>query len=154
MVPRRSLLLIGIPTLLLGGDYQPIHAYDPNRDAQEDLRKTIAHARETGKRILLEVGGKWCSWCHLLDKHFVDRPALTELREKNFVLMKVNFSPENENKAFLSQYPNIPGYPHLFVLDSDGTFLHSQETETLEEGKGYSEERIKAFLNRWAPAKQ
>jgi len=28
--------------------------------------------------------------------------------------MKVNFSPENENKAFLARYAEIPGYPHLF----------------------------------------
>ena len=47
--------------------------------------------------------------------------------------MKVNFSPENENKELLSKYPQIPGYPHIFVLDSGGNLLHSQFTGDLEE---------------------
>jgi hypothetical protein len=56
----------------------------------------------------------------------------------------------NENYAFLSQYPNIPGYPWLFVLDSDGKLLKSENTDELENGaNGYSAQRIKQFLSAW-----
>jgi hypothetical protein len=61
----------------------------------------------------------------------------------------VNFSPDNENKAFLSRYPKVAGYPHLFVLDKTGKLLHSQDTALLESGKSYSRERMKAFLLKW-----
>lgn len=65
--------------------------------------------------------------------------------------MKVNMSDENDNVDFLSEYPKIPGYPHFFVLESDGTFLHSQGTGDLEEGRGYDEEVFSAFLKTWEP---
>ena len=65
--------------------------------------------------------------------------------------MKVNVSDENKNAEFLSQYPSISGYPHLFVLDQKGTFLHSQGTGELEAGQGYDEELFAAFLKTWSP---
>jgi len=65
--------------------------------------------------------------------------------------MKVNMSEENDNEAFLSAYPEVPAYPHFFVLDSDGTFLHSQNTAELEQGQGYHEERFLEFLSQWKP---
>jgi len=40
----------------------------------------------------------------------------------------------NEKLRILSQYPNIPGYPWLFVLDSDGKLLKSENTDELENG--------------------
>lgn len=63
--------------------------------------------------------------------------------------MKVNYSDENENRVFLANYPDVPAYPHFFVLESDGTFLHSQGTAELEEGRGYSERTFLAFLDEW-----
>ena len=60
--------------------------------------------------------------------------------------MKVNYSSANENKEFLGQYPKNQGYPHFFVLASDGTFLHSQGTAELEEGRGYNEHLFLDFL--------
>jgi len=69
------------------------------------------------------------------------------------VVLKVNYSDENENKDFLGKYPKIRGYPHLFVLDSDGKLLHSQGTAELEEGKGYNEQKVMAFLSKWALVK-
>ena len=65
--------------------------------------------------------------------------------------MKVNMSDENDNAEFLSGYPQVPAYPHFFVLDQDGTLLHSQGTGKLEEGQGYDEDLFLAFLKTWSP---
>ncbi len=70
---------------------------------------------------------------------------------KNYLLMKVNYSNENPNKSFLKAYPKVPAYPHFFVLDSHGKFLHSQGTAELEEGRGYDEKVFLAFLTKWQP---
>jgi hypothetical protein len=68
--------------------------------------------------------------------------------------VKVNVGPENMNEEFLSQYPKAAGYPHIYILDSDGTFLHSQDTAELEDGAdSYVPEVFMAFLQRWAPSK-
>jgi thiol:disulfide interchange protein len=130
--------------------YVPVTKYDPQRNADQDIREAVAEAHRTHRRVLLEVGGEWCSWCHTLDNYFDAHRELTALRNRNFVTVKINFSEENQNREVLSRYPPIPGYPHLFVLDSDGRFLHSQDTSSLESGKSYDLERLTDFLKRWS----
>ena len=127
-----------------------VGAYDPLRDPARDLQAAIAIAGPAHRRILLEVGGDWCPWCHTMDAFFNAHADLMALRNQSYVLVKVNFSQGNENKAFLGQYPAIPGYPHIFILDSAGKLLHSEDTSELEQGDSYNLERFKAFLQKWA----
>lgn len=126
--------------------------FDPARDASKDIELAVAEAARTGKRVLVDVGGNWCSWCHEMERYFEAHADLRALRDRNFVTVKVNYSPENKNEAVLSRYPKIPGYPHLFVLDAKGALLHSQNTAELEDGKkSYDLEKYTAFLQTWAP---
>jgi thiol:disulfide interchange protein len=128
--------------------------YDSIADPALELQKAVAVAKKSGKNILLDVGGEWCIWCHRLDAFFESNEDVSAFLLANYVPLKINMSKENENKEFLSQYPNIPGYPHLFVLDSSGKLLHSQDTGELEEGKGHSHDKVLAFLEKWSPKKQ
>ena len=132
--------------------YTPVTKYDVKRDAARDIDDAVAEAKRSNRRILLIVGGEWCSWCHTLDNYFAAHPELKTLRDKNFVTVKINFSDENANEAVLSRYPPAEGYPHIFVLESDGKFLHSQGTAVLESGKSYDLEKMNEFLTQWAPA--
>lgn len=135
---------VSAPTYTVG-------AFDPARDAQKDLRDAVALAGKSGRRVLMDVGGEWCVWCRRLDTLWATNAGLRAYRDSNYVTLKVNWSPENKNVALLSKYPRIPGYPHFFVLEKDGTFLHSQETGELEKGKGHDPEKVMAFLKAWAP---
>jgi thiol:disulfide interchange protein len=131
--------------------YAPVTKYDPKRDAAHDIDDAVTEAKRTNRRILLEVGGEWCVWCHILDEYFDKHPDLTALRDKNFVTVKINHSQENPNTEVLARYGPIEGYPHIFVLDSDGKFLHSQGTGVLESGRSYDLEKMTNFLKEWAP---
>ncbi len=126
-------------------------SFDPARDPVADLETAKVEARRGGKRIVLDVGGEWCSWCHLLDAFMEGDSEIRRFRDANYVWMKVNYSEDNENAAFLSRFPVITGYPHLFVLDADGQLLHSQFTGELEKGKGYDHSKFFSFLKEWAP---
>jgi hypothetical protein len=141
-VERRVISLAGVPEL----------KFDAQTDPSEELSAATAEATANKRRILLKVGGDWCIWCHRLD-HFIEAHAdLDRLLHDHYVVQLVNYSPENRNEAFLAQYPPVAGYPHLFVLDSDGSLLHSQDTEALESGTGlgYDEERLREFLTKWS----
>ncbi len=127
--------------------------FDPNRDAKADIKNAVEKAYAENKNILLDVGGEWCIWCRRLDNFFLENSDLNDFLHKNFIVVKVNFSPENENKEVLSKYPVIEGYPHFFVLNKKGELIHSQNTGELEEGKGYSKDKIFDFLKNWAPGK-
>lgn len=123
--------------------------FDPKRDPHLDLQNAIAKANKENKRIILDIGGEWCGWCRLMDIYFMQNAKLDKLRDKNYVWVKINMSEENENKEFLAGYPEIPGYPHLYILEKDGTLLHSQNTADLEEGKSYNLKKFTNFLNKW-----
>jgi thioredoxin-related protein len=162
-VTKRSLFLIVFSMLLGFGSgiaqeksqakaaYVPATKFDPGRDAAKDIKDATVEAKRTGRRILLDVGGEWCIWCRRLDSLFVANKGLAETVHKEFVVVKVNYSKENKNEAVLSQYPKIPGYPHLFVLDSNGKLLHSQDTSELESGNHHDHDKVMTFLKKWAP---
>lgn len=84
-----------------------------------------------------------------MTKYFADNEQVAAALARGYLILKVNYSEENQNEAFLKELPKIPGYPHLFVFDADGKLLHSQGTAELEEGKSYSEEAVLRFLEKW-----
>ena len=128
--------------------------FDPKRDPNVDLATAIKTASRTGKRIILDVGGEWCGWCVHMDKFLFQNPSLDKIRNDSFVWVKINMSEENENVAFLSGYPEIKGYPHLYVLDEAGNFIHSQDTVDLEKKDTYDLAKFTLFIKTWALPKK
>jgi len=140
-----------------GWSFAAENIFDPTRDSAQDLAAAESQAQAGHKHILLDVGGNWCSWCHLLDRTLHENPALTSALEKNYIVVHVNWDPDHENQAFLSHYPKTEGYPYLLVLAADGKLLHAQPTDALEAdhhlNAGYNQSAILEFLTKWAPAK-
>ena len=128
-----------------------VDVYDPARDPSADLQQAIDLAQRENKRIMLEVGGAWCVWCKYIDDFFATHADILQYRDAHYVFMKVNFNEENMNEEFLSQFPEPAGYPHIYVLDSNGKLIHSQNTAELEDGgSSYVPEVFMAFLQKWA----
>ena len=128
--------------------------FDPNRNASEDLAAAMEEAKHAERNVLIEVGGEWCLWCHIMDSFYEKNPDLLALRDQNYVLVKVNVSEGHPNSDFLSRFPQIDGVPHIFILDSKGKLIHSEDTSELEEGETYNLERFTKFLERFAPKKR
>src|SRR5512132_2035942 len=125
--------------------------FDPSRNAAADVAHAIALARAQGKRVIVDVGGEWCTWCHIMDRFIAAHDDVRSLLDAHYVWVKVNYSKQNPNEALLARWPKVAGYPHLFVLDADGRLLHSQDTGRLESGSGYDRRKFLAMLGRWAP---
>ncbi len=123
--------------------------YDPDRDPAADGRAALRLARQTGRRVLIEVGGDWCSWCHRLERFIQTHPDLRTELHRYFVVLKVNVSTENENADFMADMPRPLGYPHVYIADNDGRLLHSQDTAAWLVDGNYSPQRFRQFLNRW-----
>ncbi len=148
MVSLWAISLCFLTSFALGAGL--VDRYDPARDPQADLASALALAQENRQRVLVEVGGEWCRWCHILDKFLAENDGIAAYLDQKFVLLKVNYSEENENQAFLSQFPKPSGYPHFYIFDSKGRLLKSVNTANLEEGESYSPSLFLAFLKKWA----
>jgi hypothetical protein len=124
--------------------------YDPAADpfAQLAAAKTAATAEH--KLVLVVAGGDWCVWCHYLDGFFAKNTELDRALHDTFVVVHVNYSPENLNEKFFATLPKAVGYPHFWVLSADGAVLRSQNTAPLENGnKSYAPDRVAAFIDGW-----
>ncbi len=123
--------------------------YDASRNPNADGRAALKLAKETQRKVLIEVGGDWCSWCHVLDRFIRNNPDVEKRLHEMFVVLKVNISDANDNAEFLSAFPAAKGYPHMYITDSKGTILYSQDTSYFRENKKYSRRRFMAFFERW-----
>jgi len=144
-------LLAGIPVLAAAPLDLPLYSttYDANRNPNADGRAALKLAKDTQRKVLIEVGGDWCSWCHILDRFIRDHPDVESRLHETFVLLKVNVSDVNDNAEFMASLPPAMGYPHMYVTNSNGDVLHSQDTAEFLVNKKYSEVRFMAFLDRW-----
>ncbi len=127
--------------------------YDATRDAAADIKNALVQARSSHRRVLIEAGGNWCSWCKIMDRYFTEHAELAALRDKNYVTVRVNVESGGPVPAALKAYPAPAGYPHLYILDENGTLIQSQNTAELESGQSYDYDKFSFFLNAFAPPK-
>lgn len=125
--------------------------YDPERDPFADGREAIRLAAASNRRILIEVGGDWCGWCRELHR-LQQRDDIRRQLRQQFVVLKVNYSDDNRNAGFLSSFPEVQGFPKLYVSEKDGTILHVQDPAAFVVDGHYSHERYLEFLRRWSNA--
>ncbi len=126
--------------------------YHPEENAEEKIAELVKQAKAENKNVILQAGGNWCIWCLRFNQFVQTTPELKENVDKNYLYYHLNWSPENKNEKVFASYGNPGekyGYPVLLVLNSDGKLIHTQETGQLEEGKGYSVEKVQDFLNKW-----
>jgi thiol:disulfide interchange protein len=123
--------------------------YDASRNPNADGRAALKLASETQRKVLIEVGGDWCSWCHVLDRFIKEHPEVEKGLHDTFVVLKVNISEANDNVDFMRAFPPAQGYPHMYVTDSSGAILHSQDTAEFREDNKYSVNRFRVFFERW-----
>lgn len=148
---HRRVLLTSLVALALrpawSADVLP-QKFDPARDAVMDVQQALALAQAQRKLVLIDVGGNWCSWCHVFDRFLATREEVRKELAGRYVVVKVNWSPQNRNESVLSRFPKARGYPHFYVLDGTGKLLASQASGELESGKEYDEAKVLAFLRR------
>lgn len=128
--------------------------YDAKADAQADINKLIAQAKKEGKNIMIQAGGNWCIWCLRFNQYVQTTPELKKIVDENYLYYHLNYSPDNKNEKVFAKYININEqqfYPFFIILDKNGNKIHVQQSDVLEQDKGYSLEKTKAFFNQWSP---
>jgi thioredoxin-related protein len=134
-------------------DLSKFKLYHPDADAKTDIAAAVKEAKQSGKNVLIQIGGNWCTWCARFNEFIINDKSIDSLIHDNFVVYHLNYSKENENKKILASYkfPQRFGFPVFLILNQDGELIHTQNSWYLEAGKGYDKEKTTAFLNDWSP---
>lgn len=128
--------------------------YNPEDNAEQRISEAIAQAKKENKNVIIQAGGNWCIWCLRFNKFVQTTPELKNLVDKNYVYYHLNYSPEVKNEKIFEKYGNPGkkfGYPVFIVLDQNGNQIQIQDSSVLEDGKGYSLEKVKKFFSDFAP---
>lgn len=128
--------------------------YNATENAEAKISELVKQAKAENKNIILQAGGNWCIWCLRFNNFVQTTPELKEIVDANYLYYHLNYSPENKNEKVFAKYDNPGakfGYPVFVVLDQNGKMIHTQDSAVLEEGKGYSKDKVKAFFEKWSP---
>ena len=130
--------------------------YHPEANAELDIQNAVKLAKKEHKNVIIQAGGNWCIWCLRFNNYVQQTPELKQIVDRNYVYYHLNWSPENKNEKIFSKYDNPGakfGYPVFMVLDENGKLIHTQDSSVLEEGSGYSLQKVKDFFNAWKSKK-
>jgi uncharacterized protein YyaL (SSP411 family) len=135
--------------------------YDESIDPMTQIDNAISKADRNGKFVICQVGGNWCRWCLMFADFISKDNEITEMIDKNFEYIHVNYNPRERNdeskmkkaEAMLARLgnPGRFGYPVFVVLDGDGKVIHIQDSSLLEEGNGYNKSKVMRFFSNWTP---
>lgn len=125
--------------------------YDPSLDGVKQIKEAVAVAKTQGKHVLIQYGGNWCSWCIKFDAFCKADTAISRIVSTGYIPVKLNYSPENKNDAAneLLGNPTRFGFPVFIILDVNGKVIHIQDSGLLEEGQGYSKQKVTGFFKNW-----
>ena len=125
--------------------------YDPSLDGMKQIKEAVAKAAADGKHVLIQYGGNWCGWCIKFDAFCRADTAISAIIAKNYIPVKLNYDPVNKNDAanvYLGN-PTRFGFPVFIILDGKGNVIHIQDSGLLEEGAGYSKQKVTGFFRAW-----
>lgn len=148
------LLALVAGSAITAQDLSKFNLYKPGEDAEKALEAVVKEAKKSGKHVFIQAGGNWCIWCARFNEFVTKDASIDSLVQANYVVYHLNYSKENFNNALLKKFgfPQRFGFPVFLVLDGKGDLLHTQNSAYLEEGKGYSKDKVKEFLLHWTPA--
>ena len=122
--------------------------YPPIEQAPVDVKKALAEAKRTHKRVLLDFGGDWCPDCQVLNYYFAQSPN-ADLLAKNFIRVNVNAGRIDANLDLAKQYGvELKGVHALSVIDPNGTVVYAQKKE-FSNMRHMESSDVTQFLNQW-----
>lgn len=126
--------------------------YDEKADARADLKAALARARKDNKRVLLQWGANWCSWCIKLHDVFKADEEIAKELLYEYEVVFVDIGQRDKNLDLVQELGATldQGVPYLTVLDAAGKPMAQQETGELEvQGQPrHDTAKVLAFLTK------
>ena len=154
-------LLFAVVALMADAQTSLKKVYDETINPMTQIDAAVTKAAKEDKFVVCQVGGNWCPWC-LRFADFISKDSdIMKVVNDNFIYIHVNYNPrkaadqtqQQNAQAMLKRLGNPQrfGFPVFVVLDDKGLVVHIQDSSFLEEGQGYSKEKVLRFFNNWTP---
>ncbi len=160
-----SLSALGLPVVAVREDPAPAQkqkidappVYDEQADARADVKAALARARKDNKRVLIQWGANWCSWCKLLHGTMKKDGDVSKELLYEYEVVRVDVGRFDKHIDFAKELgAEFTGIPFLTVLDANGQALAQNDTTEFEthvdDKPGHDPKKLLAFLAQHQPA--
>jgi thiol-disulfide isomerase/thioredoxin len=117
------------------------------------LDTAFVRASAGGKRVIVDFGGNWCSWCRAL-AGVMDLPDVKPFVDANFEVVPVDVSSVegklDRNAEVLRRFgvTQVAGVPWLVVAEPDGRVVISSDAVT--DDAHHTPQQMVDWLSQWA----
>ena len=91
---------------------------------ETSIQKALQEAEEKKAILLIDFWAEWCMACHEMDKKLFASSDFAEMAKKtNVILVRLDFTDENDENLKLAQKYDIKGLPTVVIANSKGDKL-------------------------------
>ena len=128
--------------------------YDEGANADAAVDAAFARARQSRKRVLIDLGGNWCGDCIVL-ANLMQLPELKRFLGAHFEIVSVDVGRFNKNLQIPARFGVVDrlksgGVPAIVVAEPDGTFVNQEDISALEDARHMTPQAIADWLAQWA----
>jgi len=125
--------------------------YDERADAEAALAAAIARAKTSGKRVLIDLGGNWCTDCRILAA-VMELPELKAFVAKHYEVVVVDVGRMTRNLQIPARYgvTKLDGVPTVLIVEPNGRLINATNSADLADARSMTPQGIANWLARWA----
>jgi thiol:disulfide interchange protein len=130
----------------------PERPYDEAANADAAVDAAFTKARETHRRVMLDLGGNWCGDCRVL-AGIMEQPEMKRFIEAHYVLVSVDVGRFNKNLQVPARFgfkERLVGVPTVLVANADGSLVNKNDVFALADARHMTPQAVADWLAQWA----
>lgn len=125
--------------------------YDEGADADRAVDRAFARARRSGKRVLIDLGGNWCTDCIVL-ANIMRLPEVKRFVDAHYEVAVVDVGRFNKNLQVPARFgitARLEGVPAVLIADTNGTLVNQGHVAALADARHMTPQGIADWLAQW-----
>ena len=126
--------------------------YDEKANADAQVNAAFARAKKDNKRVLIDLGGNWCTDCIVL-ANVMALPEIKTFVDAHYEVVSVNVGRYDKNLQIQKRFgldKRLEGVPSLLIANPDGTLVNKGHTAALIDARSMTPQGIANWLAQWA----
>jgi thiol-disulfide isomerase/thioredoxin len=125
--------------------------YDDKADAAAEVNAALARAAQSGKRVLIDLGGNWCGDCRVFAA-MLQLPEVHRFVDSHFELVLVNVGRFTTNLEVPARFgvPGLKAAPTILIVSPQGQLLNGDDIVALQDARAMTPQAVVDWLAHWA----
>lgn len=124
--------------------------YDTEADADAQVAAAKKLAKKTGKLLLIDLGGNWCSDCRVLAA-ILELPEVKAFVARHYVVVAVDIGRRDKNEQVAAAYgASIEGVPAVLIVNpKTDKLLNPDAYAALSDARNMTPQGLADWLAKW-----